>query len=59
MRTISDKELRKIVEKHGKFLRGEEGGELAYLRRADLSGADLSEADLREASILRGEADRG
>ena len=53
MRTISDKELRKIVEKHGKFLRGEEGGKRAYLRGADLRGAHLGLALLSDADLYR------
>jgi len=43
-----DKEtLTEILEKHGKWLRSEPGGE-----RADLSGSDLNGSDLR-GSILR------
>ena len=51
MRTISDKELRKIVEKHGRWLRGEDGGERADLTVADLTGADLTGANLRWADL--------
>ena len=39
-------ELQIILEKHKKWLKGEEGGE-----RANLSGADLSRADLRYANL--------
>ena len=45
--------LAKILEKHRKWLRGEEGGERAVLSGADLSGADLRDAVLRGA-VLRG-----
>ena len=49
--------LSEIVEKHGKWLRDEKGGERwscpigANLRRADLSDADLSGANLRRADL--------
>ena len=43
--------LDEIIEKHKLWISGEEGGERAYLRKADLSGADLSGADLREADL--------
>ena len=56
MRTISNKELNEILEKHEKWLNDEEGGERADLRGADLSyvnlyGADLREADLADANL--------
>jgi hypothetical protein len=56
MKTYTAKELAVIIEKHGKWLRGEDGGEQANLSRADLSranltGADLSRADLTGASL--------
>ncbi len=44
-------ELKNALEKHGKWLTGEAGGERANLRGADLSGAKLSEADLRWADL--------
>jgi len=62
-------ELEKIVSKHGKWVRGEAGGEqadlsganLSYgrlcgadLRDADLSGADLRDADLSGANLSYG-----
>jgi hypothetical protein len=50
MRTISEQELKIILDKHGKWTRNEEGGERADLRSADLSYANLSSADLRSAS---------
>lgn len=61
MRKISEQELKDILDKHGKWLRNEEGGEkadLSYtdlrsanLRSANLSYADLSSADLRSANL--------
>jgi len=44
-------ELKDVLEKHGKWLRGEDGGESADLSGADLSGADLSGADLSGADL--------
>ena len=61
-----DEKVEVVLEKHQKWLKGEEGGERATLqgadlRHADLLGADLREADLRNADLcgadLRG-ADR-
>ena len=43
--------LKEILEKHKKWLRGEEGGENADLSCADLSGSDLSGANLRCANL--------
>ena len=51
MRTISDKELRKIVERHGRWIRGEDGGERANLRNVNLTEADLSGANLAGADL--------
>ena len=45
------KDLKEIIESHGKWLRGEDGGERAYLSGAYLSGADLSGADLSGAYL--------
>ena len=61
--TVDKAKLAEILEKHRKWLRNEEGGERAVLRRAglrgaDLSGADLSGADLRGA-VLSGAGLRG
>ena len=39
-------ELKNIVELHGKYLRGEEGGARAHLEGANLEGANLEGADL-------------
>jgi len=47
MRTISKEELAKILERHGRWIRGEEGGERADLRYVDLTGEDLHGLDLR------------
>lgn len=49
--TMTQKQLTDILAKHAKWLRGEEGGERADLREANLRGADLSRADLREANL--------
>lgn len=45
------KELREILEKHKKWLNGEDGGEQADLRGADLRGADLYGAYLLAANL--------
>lgn len=42
MKRVIAEELKKIIEKHGKWLREEEGGERASLTGADLSGAKLT-----------------
>ena len=52
MRKISEQELKDILDKHGKWLRNEEGGERADLSSADLRSADLSWADLRSADLV-------
>ena len=43
---MNTEELNKILEKHKKWIKGEDGGERADLSGADLSGADLSGAVL-------------
>ena len=43
--------LKKILEKHEMWLKGEEGRERADLRYTDLSGADLTDVDLRYADL--------
>ena len=57
---MKGEELREILEKHRKWLIGEDGGELADLQEADLQEADLSDADLQDADLsdayLRGAA---
>ena len=51
MKKISDTELKAIIYKHAKWARGEDGGERANLRDADLRGANLRNADLRGADL--------
>ena len=45
------KKLKDILDKHLKWLRGEDGGERANLSGANLSGADLSWANLSGADL--------
>ena len=51
MRIISEQELKTIIDKHGKWLRSEEGGEKANLSSANLSSANLRYADLSSANL--------
>jgi hypothetical protein len=51
VRIISEQELKDILDKHGKWLRNEEGGERANLSSANLSSANLSSADLSSANL--------
>ena len=51
MKKISDTELKAIIYKHAKWARGEDGGERADLRGADLRNASLCDADLRDANL--------
>ena len=44
-------DIKLILEKHAKWIRGEDGGERADLRNANLRGADLCDADLRGANL--------
>jgi len=46
-------DVNSILEKHGKWIRGEEGGERADLRGADLRGANLRGADLHWAELSK------
>ena len=48
---MTDDELKKIIERHEKWLKDQEGGERANLRGADLRGADLRGADLCGANL--------
>ena len=50
---VTKEELKTILEKHKKWLMGEDGGEKADLSYSNLSGSDLSGSDLR-GSDLRG-----
>ncbi len=43
--------LKKILDSHKKWLRGDRGGKKADLTRADLYGADLTRADLTRADL--------
>ena len=52
MRIISEQELKNILDKHGKWLIKENGGERADLSYADLSSADLSSANLSYADLM-------
>lgn len=57
MRTISQKELSEILEKHKKWLNDKEGGEQAdlsnvNLRKFNLRNVDLSYADLRGSDLF-------
>ena len=45
--------LKEILEKHKMWLNGEEGGERANLRGADLRWANLYRANLREADLYK------
>jgi hypothetical protein len=48
---MTDDELKKIIERHEKWLKDQEGGERANLYGADLRGANLRGADLRDANL--------
>ena len=50
MKTYTIDEMKKILEEHAKWLKGE-GGERADLRSANLSSADLRSADLYGADL--------
>ena len=50
---MDKQELKAILGKHLKWLRGEDGGERANLSGANLSGADLFGADLSGANLSR------
>ena len=51
-RIMTNDELRVIIEKHERWLNGQEGGERANLRGANLLGANLRDANLRDANLL-------
>jgi hypothetical protein len=48
---ISKEELFSIIDRHGKFLHDEDGGQCANLRDADLRDADLRDANLSGADL--------
>ena len=48
---ITQEKLKEIIASHGKWLRGENGGERADLRDADLSGADLNKTYYQIARV--------
>ena len=50
---MDNAKLKEIIDSHGKWLNGEDGGSRADLRRADLCGADLRDANLRDANLRR------
>ena len=57
---MNAEEIKRVLDLHGKWARGEEEGVRAYLRGAylrgaDLSGADLSVANLRDAYLTGSE----
>ena len=48
---MKEQELKNLLEKHRKWIYGEDGGERADLRYADLRCANLRDADLRCANL--------
>lgn len=48
---MKQEELQKILEAHGRWINGEDGGARANLTEADLRGANLTEADLSGADL--------
>ena len=54
---MTREELNVILDKHKRWLSGEEGGEKANLRWANLRGADLNGANLRRANLRRADLD--
>lgn len=48
---MTNDELKKIIEKHEKWLKDQDGGEQANLCRANLCGADLCDANLCSANL--------
>ena len=51
MKTYTKEQLKEILEKHQKWLNGEEGGERATLRGATLTGATLTDTTLTGANL--------
>ena len=52
MRKISEQELKGILDKHGKWLRCEEGGEKVDLSNSDLRGSNLRGSDLSYSDLV-------
>ena len=50
---MTSAEIKQVLDSHQKWINGEDGGEKADLREADLSGADLREANLSGADLSR------
>ena len=48
---MTGKEIKKVLDSHQKWINGEDGGERAHMRGADLREANLRGADLREANL--------
>jgi hypothetical protein len=48
---MTKEKLEEILEKHRKWLNGEEGGSRMRITRADLTGVNLYRADLRKADL--------
>lgn len=51
--TLTQEQLREILDKHCRWRKDEPGGERANLSDANLCGADLRGADLRDANLIR------
>ena len=51
MRKITEQELKEILEKHEKWLNGEEGGSRADLSYANLTNVNLTNANLYRANL--------
>ena len=51
MKPMTADELKKILAKHMRWMLGEDGGERAYLTRANLTGAYLTRANLAGANL--------
>ena len=52
MEKLSQEELNIILDKHKKYLQGEEGAKKAYLSNKDCSGLDFSNNDLSYISLI-------
>ena len=56
---MDQKKLNEIIEKHGKWLLGEEGGDRANLTDANLTDANLTDANLADANLASCSGNRG